>query len=92
MAFFAPDDTVRIFDSLFYVSPVTVAAFLILSNLLHLCKWHKMACVLPILPQVVSFVDYYIIELSQQAAELNILVTGSMAVLLILTAYKTFFK
>ena len=92
VSFCAPEGVVRVIDSLFYVSPVTVVAFLVLSTLLRLCVWHKIACILPALPRVVSFVDYYMVELSQRAAELNIIVLGSMAVILIVAAYKTFFK
>lgn len=92
IALFASEDVVRISDSLFYVSPVTILAFLILSRLLHLCIWHKTACILPLLPQVVSFIDYNIVELSIRAATLNIIVFGLIGVALLFTAYKTFIK
>lgn len=90
IALFASEDVVRISDSLFYVSPVTILAFLILSRLLHLCIWHKTACILPLLPQVVSFIDYNIVELSIRAATLNIIVFGLIGVALLFAAYKTF--
>lgn len=90
IALFASEDVVRISDSLFYVSPVTILAFLILSRLLHLCVWHKTACILPLLPQVVSFIDYNIVELSIRAATLNIIVFGLIGVALLFAAYKTF--
>lgn len=92
VAFFAPEEIVRVFDSLFYVSPVVVATFLILSRVLRLCAWHRTACLMPALPRVVSFVDYYIVELSEDLAELNILVFGAMAVILLVAAYNIFFK
>ena len=92
VAFFAPDGVVWILDALFYASPVTVVAFLVLSRLLRLCKWHRRACVLPLIPQFVSFVDYYIIELSEIASQVNIAVFGSMTVLLLVSAYKVFIK
>lgn len=88
----APESVVVLFDTLFYVSPVVVAGLLVLSKLLCLCKWHKTACVLPLLPQVVSFIDYYIIELTEIAAQVNIILFGSMAVLLLLAAYNVFMK
>ena len=90
IALFASEDVVRISDSLFYVSPVTILAFLILSRLLHLCVLHKTACILPLLPQVVSFIDYNIVELSIRAATLNIIVFGLIGVALLFAAYKTF--
>lgn len=92
IALFASEDVVRISDSLFYVSPVTILAFLILSRLLRLCVWHKTACILPLLPQVVSFIDYNIVELSLRAATLNIIIFGLIGVALLFAAYKTFIK
>ena len=87
-----PEDYIWILDTLFYVSPVIICAFLVLSRLLRLCKWHKTACVLPLLPQIVSFVDYYIIELTEIAAQVNIILFGTMAVLLLIAAYNVFMK
>ena len=91
-SYFLSYDSARIFDTLFYVSPVTVGAFLVLSKLLRLCRWHKTACILPLLPQVVSFIDYYIIELTEVAAQVNIILFGSMALLLLVAAYNVFMK
>lgn len=92
VAFFAPESVVWILDALFYASPVTVASFLVLSRILRLCKWHRRACVLPLIPQFVSLVDYYIIELSEIVAQVNIAVFGSMTILLLVSAYNIFFK
>ncbi len=92
VSLFAPDEVVWIVDTLFYASPVTVIAFLVLSRLLRLCKWHKIACVLPIIPQAVSFIDYYVVELTELIAQVNICVFGSMAILLLVAAYNVFFK
>ena len=88
----ASEELTKLFDTLFYVSPVTVCAFLVLSRLLRLCKWHRTACILPLLPQVVSFIDYYIIELTEIAAQVNIILFGSMAILLLVAAYNVFMK
>jgi len=88
----APEDIVKLFDTLFYVSPIVVAGLLVLSKLLCLCRWHKTACVLPLLPQVVSFIDYYIIELTEIAAQVNIILFGSMAIILLVSAYNIFMK
>lgn len=88
----ASEELTKLFDTLFYVSPVTVCAFLVLSRLLRLCKWHRTACILPLLPQVVSFIDYYIIELTEIAAQVNIILFGSMAILLLISAYNVFMK
>jgi hypothetical protein len=92
VSFFAPDSVVWIVDTMFYASPVTAFSFLVLSRILRLCKWHRRACLLPIIPQVVSFVDYYIIELSEIVAQVNIAVFGSMGLLLLVAAYNVFLK
>lgn len=92
LSYAIPEDYIWILDTLFYVSPVTISAFLVLSKLLRLCRWHKTACVLPLLPQVVSFTDYYIIELTEVAAQVNIILFGSMAVILLVAAYNVFMK
>lgn len=92
VSFFASEDVVRIFDTLFYTSPIVVIAFLILSKLLRLCRWHRMACLLPLFPRVVSFVDYHIIELTEVLAQVNIILFATMAFLLLIAAYNIFIK
>ena len=81
----------RFFDSAFYVSPFLVAVHLIYSRILHLCVWHKTACLLPLLPMVASFVDYFVCFNTHAAIIINstfILMFG----LLLVSAYKVFFK
>ena len=89
---FISEDAQTLMDTLFYVSPVTVLAFLFLSRVLRLCKWHRRAVVLPLIPQVVSFLDYYIIDLSEVAVRVNFYVILSMSVLLLIAAYNVFIK
>ena len=79
-------------DTMFYISPLVVANSLIQSRVLHLCKWHKTACLIPMLPQIVSFVDYYIIELTELEALITNLLTTTMVILLLVAAYNVFLK
>ena len=79
-------------DTLFYVSPVTVVAFLLLSKLLHMCVWHKSACVLPLVPQAVSLTDYYIINLTVPEVWVANTLIVVMSAILLVAAYKVFFK
>ena len=79
-------------DSLFYVSPVCIIAFLVLSHVLKLCKWHKTACILPIIPQSVSLADYYIYPVSSLTAYLFNGTIILMSVLLLIAAYFVFLK
>lgn len=78
-------------DTLFYISPIQIVGLLILSKILHLCKWHRMACVLPLFPQLVSFIDYYIIALTEIEAYVTNIITIVMSALLPVSAYKVFF-
>lgn len=90
--YFASDEVLRIVDMLFYVSPMTVFAFLVLSKLLRLCKWHRRAVALPLLPQIVNLLDYYVIDMSEIAVRVNFYIVISMAILLLIAAYNVFFR
>lgn len=87
-----PEGVQMILDTLFYVSPVTIVAFLLLSKLLHMCKWHKTACILPVVPQAVSLTDYYIINLTIPEVWVANSLIIVMSALLLIAAYKVFFK
>lgn len=88
----ASGDVLWLADTLFYVSPMTALAFLLLSRVLRLCKWHRRAVMLPILPQIVNLLDYYLLDLSEVAVRVNFYVIISMAIILIIAAYNVFFR
>lgn len=88
----ASGDVLWLADTLFYVSPMTVIAFLLLSRVLHLCKWHRRAVMLPLLPQIVNMLDYYIIDMSEIAAQVNIILFVCMAIILLIAAYNVSFR
>ena len=88
----AGENTVRVADTLFYVSPAVVAAFLIESRVLKLCKWHRSACALPLLPQVAVFIDYHVAPLGRSAAYVAVILPAAMALLLLVAAYNVFLK
>lgn len=89
---FASNDVVKMFDMLFYASPVTVLSFLVFSRLLRMCCWHRTACLLPIVPQVISFVDYYIIQFPASTLFISIATLIAMSILLLFSAYKIFIR
>ena len=89
---FIPEEAQSQLDTLFYISPVCIVACLILSKLLRLCKWHKTACILPAIPQIVGFIDCYIITLTVSEAYIINAVIIVMTVLLLIAAYKVFFR
>lgn len=88
----ASDETMTILDTLFYISPLFTVSHLIYSKMLHLCAWHRTACVVPLIPQVVNFVDYYLISLSEIEAMVFNVTAAGMIVLLLIAAYNVFFK
>lgn len=89
---FCSDSISVICDSFFYVSPVVIIAFLILSKLLRMCIWHKTVCVLPLVGQVISFIDRYVIQFTQSASVISLWLTIAMFGLLLICAYKIFIK
>lgn len=89
---FVSENARYVFDTLFYVSPVVIAGLLVESKILKLCKWHKTACILPIIPQITVFVDYHIIDLTQFEAYMSIIVPVAMSTLLLIAAYHVFMK
>lgn len=89
---FCPDWLSTICDHLFYVSIAGVIYNLILSRTLRLCKWHRAACCIPLLPEFVGLADKTIVNLSQYAEFLNIGTIITMTSLLLISAYKVFFS
>ena len=89
---FVDGPIISILDTLFYVSPVVVVQSLVLSDLLKLCFWHKIACALPIAPQVPVVLDNTVISLSGLAALINITTTMIVAIILLIAAYNVFFN
>lgn len=89
---FCSEPILVLLNTLSYVSPVVIGGFLIESKILKLCKWHKTACILPILPQILVFVDYYIIELTEIEAYIAIATPIALSILLLIAAYNVFVK
>ena len=88
----APDGVCYALDALLYVSPVIVACFLVCSVILELCRWHKTACSLPLIPQAIVFVDHYVVELTEVEAYICIAAPAVLSMLLIVAAYNVFIK
>lgn len=89
---FCPEPVLMVLDTLFYVSPITVCIFLILSRILECCIWHKCACILPLLPQILVFIDRHIVELTEAESYISIITPIALAFLLLIAAYNVFIK
>lgn len=88
---YASETVVTILDTLLYVSPIMVIQFLILSRILKLCHWHKLACILPLFPQVPVILDHTIVKFSERAVDVHVITMMTMSFLLLISAYKVFF-
>ena len=89
---FVPEDYQATLDNLFYISPACIVTFLILSKVLLLCRWHKAACIIPIIPQVANFIDCHVVMLSEAQVYLFNGTLLGMTVLLVFATYKVFFR
>lgn len=87
---FISESTAVLLDSIFYISPMFMAGMLVLSKLLHLCRWHRTACLVPIISQVPVFIDDYIVSLSRIEAIISNSTVVVMAIILLVSAYKVF--
>lgn len=77
-------------DTMFYISPLAIGAMLVFSHILKLCRWHRIACLLPLGPQVLWVIDYFVAFTQSEAVILD-LATSLLIILYIISAYKTFF-
>lgn len=80
----------KIVDAIFYVSPCLVLSHLLYSRILHLCIWHRTACVLPLVPMAISLFDYFFC-CSYSVAIIIDIVLLLMFGLLLVAAYKVFY-
>lgn len=78
-------------DASFYVSPIVILAHIIYSYILKLCIWHKVACMLPIIPQTILYIDTYFHEFTQgEVLYLNLSIVV-MIILFLVAVYRVFF-
>lgn len=79
-------------DQLFYTSPISVFFALLLSNSLKLCKWHRLECILPMIPLIHLVIDTYVISLSNVSAILNVATIIFLCIASLINAYFVFIK
>lgn len=89
---FASEQIMYVLDAILYVSPIVVVMNLLESRILKLCRWHKMTCVLPLVPQVNIILDDYIYRFSVRAEIIHIAMVIAMSVLLLVAAYNVFLR
>ena len=89
---FVSENACCVLDTLLYVSPIVILGLLFLSRILELCKWHKTACVLPVFPQILVFIDQHIAGLTRIESYISIALPIAMGALLLVAAYNIFIK
>lgn len=93
LAFFSTNATLlTVIDYLCFISPIVIVAHLVYSWMLRFCIWHRLACALPIIPQVVDLYDTYV---STFTVEQIIIVKATIIITILLYflfAYGTFFS
>lgn len=93
VAFFSTNTAMMdMIDYFCFVSPIVVVGHIAYSMALRFCVWHRLACALPILPQLVDLYDTYI---NPFTVEQIIVVKATIIVticLYFIFAYGTFFS
>lgn len=86
------ESVATILDQLFYTSPIVVVNNLVLSRSLKLCKWHRLECILPIIPLLPLAIDSYIFPLNNIAVGVNTVIMVLLCIASIINAYFVFIK
>lgn len=89
---FCQTDTAWLFSLILFTPPPIILILLLFSRILHLCKWHRLACLLPLVPFCFTIIDAYLIELTDIAVYVLNGLVACMAILLLAAAYNVFLK
>ena len=79
-------------DTLFYMSVLMVVFLVRLSYCVKLCIWHRIQCSLPLLPQIIVFIDNNVYCFGQNSAILNVWLAILLFALSLINAYLVFVK
>lgn len=80
-----------IIDYVSFVSPIVIVAHIAYSKMLKLCRWHRIACSLPLIPQAADLFDNYVYHFGHNAfvvVSITIMITIA---LFLVSIYKVFF-
>lgn len=88
---FLPDGLYSVINALLNVPPAVVLLFLMLSHILKLCIWHKAACLIPMLPRIMSLFDEFVMTLSREEVISINIILGVSTLFFILIAYNHIF-
>ncbi|MBQ3950049.1 MAG: hypothetical protein II661_06200 [Bacteroidales bacterium] len=78
-------------DSVISASPLVSAGLLIFSRLLELCRWHKIACVLPLSTPTADYIDNYLFQFTQNEVVAINVTLGILSFVFLVLANHHFF-
>lgn len=78
-------------DSVMAVSPAVNVGFLFFNRLLELCRWQRIACLLPLGSTMEGYIDCYLFQFSQEEIVAMNYISGIVAALFLFLAYRHFF-
>lgn len=84
------NDVVYEMESLFYISAFVVVLLIVLSYRLRLCKWHRIQCLLLLMPQIFSYIDMYVYEYGVHSAIIADIALTFILAVSVINAYKMF--
>ena len=86
------DNVATFLDTMFYVSPIAILFSLRLSTVLKMCVWHKLECILPLIPTALVFVDEFIMQFTILYAYINVVIILFLCLASLINAYFVFIK
>ena len=87
---FASEETLCIADSVLVMSPIATGGMMAASKMLKLCRWHKIACLIPTTSQVEGFVDSFVFTFTQEEILLINVSIGIIAIVFFILAFRHF--
>lgn len=88
----AGDTFLFLLDTLFYTSPMMVALMYVMGVVFEMCKWHKLECLILLLPTIVSLLDVILLDLSVAATWINWVLTAIVVLGSLYNAYRMFWQ
>ena len=86
-----PDGLSSFIDLFFCGTPSAVLVLLLLSRLLKLCAWHKIACLIPSSTKIEGYIDSYLFTFTQNELIVIHMVIGMLTTVFLILAFKRFF-
>lgn len=89
-SYILPERLSCVIDCTMFVSPVVSAGTILLSGVLGMCRWHKVACLLPYSSRIVTFIDTNFFTFTQNEITMINLAIGIVLMAFIVLAFNHF--